>query len=440
MKRVLMVAEKFPPFNVSGSARPFYFAKYLPEFGYAPTVLGATVPPGEPRDESLLRELPEQVRVLRSPRIVNPAAEMISSMVRRKRAGKGTEGEPTGSGLNQGIRLGGGVQYLRWWLHWEVDWAAPATLRAMLGLRRAVPELVWASGPHFRSYEIGRRIARWLRVPLVIDMRDPWTYGSLWRPRTHQIARAEYARAVRTLRAADRVVFTSPLTQRAMKMRFPDLSTEGWLTITNGYDDTPVEPLRDAGDDRCVFRYVGMLNARRTPDVLIDAFAQAARDPEFRASATLEIVGSAGGHEDKAARAPGCDVRFRGRVSRADSLRYMFGSDANILLQTISEGHDVISGKAFDYLHANKPIVAVVDASGGDAWLVRETQSGVIAPYTDVAAIADALRKVWVSWRSGSSRALGRASADFSRRALTSRLAATFDEILGGRSPAERSD
>ena len=32
-KRLLMIAEKFPPFNQSGSARPFYFAKYLPEFG-----------------------------------------------------------------------------------------------------------------------------------------------------------------------------------------------------------------------------------------------------------------------------------------------------------------------------------------------------------------------------------------------------------------------
>ena len=63
---------------------------------------------------------------------------------------------------------------------------------------------------------IGHRLARWLRLPFIIDMRDPWTYGSLWRPKTPQIAAAERALAGRTLGAADRVIFTSPLTQRAM--------------------------------------------------------------------------------------------------------------------------------------------------------------------------------------------------------------------------------
>ena len=57
MKRVLMVSEKFPPFNVSGSARPLYFAKYLPEFGYEPTVLASSVAAGEERDVSFLRAL-----------------------------------------------------------------------------------------------------------------------------------------------------------------------------------------------------------------------------------------------------------------------------------------------------------------------------------------------------------------------------------------------
>lgn len=435
MKRVLMVSECFPPINISGSARPFYFAKYLPEHGYWPTVLGATVLPGQPRDEGLLRELPEQVRVLRSPRLLKPAFDLLASMPRKSAAATGAAGTPPRAAAKVRRRLGEEAEYLRWWVHWELDWAAPALLRAMAGLRHAAPDLVWASGPHFRNCELGRRLARWLRVPLVIDLRDPWTYGSLWRPKTAAIARAEHARAVRTLMAADRVVFTSPLTQRAMARRFPELVTDGWLTITNGYEDAPVEPLRDAPEERCLFRYIGALNARRTPDALIEAFARAAGDPEFRASATLELIGSAGGHEGKASRAPGCDVRFRGPVSRADSLRYMFGSDVNLLLQTISDGHDVISGKAFDYLHANKPIIAVVDPAGGDAWLVRETQSGVIAPYAAIAAIAAALRAAWERWRSGASSGPARAPADFSRRSLTARLAATFDEVLAGHRP-----
>ena len=32
----VMISETFPPFNWSGSQRPFQFAKYLPEYGYLP--------------------------------------------------------------------------------------------------------------------------------------------------------------------------------------------------------------------------------------------------------------------------------------------------------------------------------------------------------------------------------------------------------------------
>ena len=41
MKKVLMISYVFPPINRSGSQRPFYFAKHLPEFGYRPIVITA---------------------------------------------------------------------------------------------------------------------------------------------------------------------------------------------------------------------------------------------------------------------------------------------------------------------------------------------------------------------------------------------------------------
>jgi hypothetical protein len=169
---------------------------------------------------------------------------------------------------------------------------------------------------------------------------------------------------------------------------------------------------------------------------LIEAFGRAARDADFRRLAVLEFIGNAGGHAGKVALAPGCDVRFRGHVSRAESLRYMFGSDVNILLQTISDGQDVVSGKAFDYLHARKPILAVVDPAGGDGWLVRETRSGSVAAWTDVDAIAEEMLRYFRAWQSGVRELDGREVDQYSRRGLTERLARVFDAILGAE-PAE---
>lgn len=442
-----MIAEKFPPYNASGSARPFYFAKYLPELGFEPLVVGCRPQRGEASDPARLLELPPEVRVWRSPRLLYPLVEQARALRKRARAlaaaravAAGRDGARSSSGASPAqpasaraaAQLVERIEELNWWLHWELDWVAPASLVAGLGAGRHAPDLIWATGPPFRGLALGARLASWLRKPLVLDLRDPWTYGSLWSPETPGIARSERARAERVLAQADRIVFTSPLTLESMCERFPLLPRAKLLTITNGFDDAPVAPLRGWPEEKCVFRYVGTLNVRRQPDGLIRAFDLAGREPGFREEAVLELIGNAGGHEPKAALAPGAQVMFRGAVSHAKSQRYMFGSDFNLLLQTISEGQDVVSGKAFEYLHAGKPILAVVDPAGGDAWLMRQTGAGRIAPYTDGAAIAEQLVACWRAWRAGERSLPGSARNGFRRRDLTAQLAACFEQLCAG--------
>jgi glycosyltransferase involved in cell wall biosynthesis len=428
MRSVLMVSEKFPPHNVSGSARPFYFAKYLPEFGYLPHVLASTALRSDDRDATLLEELPAVVHVQRTPRLLSPLVGRLRT--RGKAVSAGPTGGKKRSGTGPGKPFLEAFQGLGWWSHWELDWSALATLAGWLGARRSSPELIWGSGPHFRNFAVAYRLSLWLDKPLVVDLRDPWTYGSLWNPKTAAIARAEQAWAARVLGRAARVVFTSPLTLEAMHERFPALDRRRLVVLTNGFDETEVTPRRDLPDDRCLFRYVGMLNERRHPDPLILAFARACEDAAFKNGATLEFIGNAGGHATKAALAPGADVRFLGHVSRAESLRYMFGSDVNVLLQTIRFGQDVVSGKAFDYLHAHKPILAVVDPEGGDAWLVRETASGKVAPFDDVEAIAREMKELWRATRTVQTAPRPMDLGAYSRRGITRRLAALFDEVL----------
>src|SRR5215210_156133 len=45
-KPVLLLAYHFPPDNASGSARPYRFYKYLPEYGYEPHVITASAQTG----------------------------------------------------------------------------------------------------------------------------------------------------------------------------------------------------------------------------------------------------------------------------------------------------------------------------------------------------------------------------------------------------------
>jgi hypothetical protein len=98
----------------------------------------------------------------------------------------------------------------------------------------------------------------------------------------------------------------------------------------------------------------------------------------------------------------------------------------------------VVSGKAFDYLQAGKPILAVVDPTGGDAWLMRETGAGSIASWSDSEAIAEQLVACWRRWRAGERSIPSSARSGYQRRELTARLAALFEELGSSQRRAAR--
>jgi len=61
----------------------------------------------------------------------------------------------------------------------------------------------------------------------------------------------------------------------------------------------------------------------------------------------------------------------------------------------------VLSGKVFEYLAAERPILAAVPPEGAAANLIRETRAGVVAPPADVPAIRAALEDLVERWRAG---------------------------------------
>jgi glycosyltransferase involved in cell wall biosynthesis len=64
-------------------------------------------------------------------------------------------------------------------------------------------------------------------------------------------------------------------------------------------------------------------------------------------------------------------------------------------------GRGVLSGKVFEYLAAERPILAAVPPDGAAADLIRETGAGVVAPPDDPEALREALAGLVGRWREG---------------------------------------
>ena len=61
----------------------------------------------------------------------------------------------------------------------------------------------------------------------------------------------------------------------------------------------------------------------------------------------------------------------------------------------------MLSGKVFEYLAAERPILASVPIDGAAAALIRETGTGIVTAPDDVVGMREALRGLHARWRAG---------------------------------------
>jgi glycosyltransferase involved in cell wall biosynthesis len=172
------------------------------------------------------------------------------------------------------------------------------------------------------------------------------------------------------------------------------------VTIPNGCDFDDFAGLEYRRGERFRLTHAGSFFGRRDPGPFLRALAAAgleevlvrfAGDFRPRDRELLESLGLGG------------QVELLEYVPRRRSLELQRESDALLLLIPDAEGRGrgILSGKVFEYLAAERPILAVVPPDGAAADLIRETGAGVVAAPDDVEAIRDALASLHERWRAG---------------------------------------
>ena len=124
--------------------------------------------------------------------------------------------------------------------------------------------------------------------------------------------------------------------------------------------------------------------------------------------------------------------------SRSEALALQRDSDALLLLIPEADGRGlgILSGKVFEYLAAERPILAAVPPDGEAAALIREVGAGVVAAPDDVEGLAVALAELSSRWRAGGLDGTPLSPenrARLSRRARAEELAAVLERSARGR-------
>jgi glycosyltransferase involved in cell wall biosynthesis len=117
-------------------------------------------------------------------------------------------------------------------------------------------------------------------------------------------------------------------------------------------------------------------------------------------------------------------------VPYEESLRQLSAADLLLLLQASNDTVGLVPAKLYEYLRAQKPILALV-RTGAVTEVLAETGGGWIADPADAASLDVTLAEIVREWRDH--RLVARcadlaALRRFDRRALTAELAAVFEE------------
>ena len=181
MKKVLFIAYQFPPRGGPGVHRSLNFVKYLRDYGYDPIVLTVNETDikrsGYIYDDTLLKQIPSDITVIRTFKTYRVAAELITK---------------------NDIKI------------------------------------VYTSSSPYSALLLGKMLQKRLGIKWVADLRDPFTdgYGWQWPSKLHW----RWGRMVekKVLQKPDMLIVNTPETKKLYLQR--KITNENRITVlTNGF-------------------------------------------------------------------------------------------------------------------------------------------------------------------------------------------------------------
>lgn len=443
-RRVLLFTTTYPPRAAVGAARWESFTSYLRDAGWAVDVVMEQPARGEAVDRDRFSRLPPGGRILAIEQ-TNPLWHrlLIRARARFRRTERGEVHAVDAYSPKRGRALPG--------LRPLVDAAVHAS-RARSGARRMEraatalvalpPQVVVSSGPPHYVHVSAARVAARLRVPHVVDLRDPWGghAGPSWSRllfMDRELQRAEHS----TLQRAALVITNTPAAERVLAERYPRLR-DRICCIPNGSDLDPEEPSTHARptcfriahcgslyldrDPRPFFRAVGRVRERLglgEHDLRVTFMGPAAQVDGRPIAQLAAEAGLAGLFEE---RPPGPRDAAR-QLLRESSMAVAFQG----------ETRTQVPAKIFEYVAFPVWVLALVGAESATADILAGTDA-IVLDLDDEAGAERAIEACYRKFREGETARPAGWDGRFSRARQAERLIAALERIA--RDPSARSD
>jgi hypothetical protein len=412
MKKVLLIAYHYPPVSVSsGLQRTLKFSQYLRDFSWKPSVLSINPMAYERQSNGQMAEVPDDIVVKRA------------------------LGFDTARHFSIQGKYPGFLAYPDRWISW---WP----MAVLSGLRLIWTEkvdVIFSTYPIVTSHLIAWALHKITGKPWVADFRDSMTEDNYpvdpTKRKIYQWIESQ------TVKNCSKAIFTTTGALKMYAERYPEYSPEKWAVIENAFDEgnfkqATVGNAKVGVKGDCIrLVHSGVLYpSERDPRCFFDALSELKSEGTINAG-ELKIILRATGHDDlflpMVQEKNIADIVFlEPSVPYVDALQEMLEVEGLMIFQAANCNHQ-IPAKIYEYLRAEKPILALTDEVGDTAGVLKRANVGMVVALDNKDGIKQGLLDFVQQIKAGrATKADKTVWSKHSRYARTEQLAKLLDEII----------
>lgn len=453
-KNILYIAYFFPPLGGSGVQRTLKFVKYLPMYDKLPIVVTVKEGHNFAYDEEMIKEVPDSVKIYRSDsgeslwlrKQIERVNKVIVSIKSRRTIKNDKEIKSVDkadveeknlpSGMTIKDKIFRYLEYNYYVPDTKIRWYKNA-INDIIGrvLEKEEIDLIFSTSYPYTDHLIALEIKKRTNKPWVVDLRDPWVGNKFIYDRYNEKRKAkERELEAEVIKYADKVLnVTKDITDMYID-RYPEYKDK-FITITNGFDvSDKVED--ETPSEKFIINYSGIVADGQSPELFLKAVEELIKNnDDFKSDLLVKFTGTIVDKYSYLFENPVIkdNIEINGYASHHVVLKYMKEASINlVILPDTEESKGIYTGKIFDYILSEKPILGIMPLGGVASDLINSKGIGVAVDYNDFNGIKDFIEKTYLTWKNGGSlnNSAITKCIEFERRSLTKQLSDVFDELL----------
>jgi glycosyltransferase involved in cell wall biosynthesis len=431
MKKVLIITYYWPPSGGAGVQRWLKFVKYMRDFGWEPVVFIPEDPEYPSIDESLLKDIPENLETIKI-KFWEPYTlyKIFTGKKRESRVQAGfiAEEKTKSKALEKFSIWFRGNFFIpdarRFWI-------GPSVKKLSSYLKKNKVDVMVSTGPPHSAHMIALKLKKKFNLPWVADFRDPWTNIDFYK----DLMLTTIADKIH--HKMERTVLEKAVISGGMEHDFKQIVNRKYHVLPNGYDpdDVHVSVSEETPKtcDKFILSHIGSLNKDRNPLNLWQALKELTNeDQRFAQQLEIRNVGKIDYTAIETMKSFGLD-QYLNKVDYLPHEKVIEQQqNASMLLLLVNRTPNaklIVTGKIFEYLVSGRPILCIGPEDGDAAAILKETGCGKTFDFEEVEKLKEHILKSFSLFKKNKLTPSCKNIEHYNRKNLTKKLCSIFQEI-----------